>query len=88
MSDYSYLDLLEKRHKKLDDKQRAVCCRTDNTIELTVNEVNGILYRILGAHTVKAVQLVFGLHVVQFIFLITLQFCLQPVIVIHYINEH
>ena len=32
MSDYSYLDLLEKRHKKLDDKQRAVCCRTDNTI--------------------------------------------------------
>ena len=32
MSDYSYLDLLEKRHKKLDDKQRSVCCRTDNTI--------------------------------------------------------
>ena len=32
MSDYSYLDLLEKKHKKLDDKQRAVCCRTDNTI--------------------------------------------------------
>lgn len=31
-SDYKYLDLLEKRHKKLDDKQRAVCCRTDNTI--------------------------------------------------------
>ena len=32
MSEYSYLDLLEKRHKKLDDKQRAVCCRTGNTI--------------------------------------------------------
>ena len=31
-NDYKYLDLLEKRHKKLDDKQRAVCCRTGNTI--------------------------------------------------------
>jgi len=32
MSDYEYLDLLEKRHKKLDKKQRDVCIRTDNTI--------------------------------------------------------
>ena len=29
MSDYSYLDLLEK---KLDEKQRRVCCSSDNTI--------------------------------------------------------
>ena len=32
MSDYKYLDLLGKINKKLDDKQRAVCCRTGNTI--------------------------------------------------------
>ena len=32
MSDYKYLDLLEQINKKLDSKQRAVCCRTDNTI--------------------------------------------------------
>lgn len=29
---YKYLDLLEAINKKLDDKQRDVCCRTDNTI--------------------------------------------------------
>ena len=28
-NNYAYLDLLEK---KLDKKQKAVCCRTDNTI--------------------------------------------------------
>lgn len=32
MSDYQYLDLLGQINKKLDSKQRAVCCRTDNTI--------------------------------------------------------
>ena len=32
MSDYKYLDLLGQINKKLDDKQRAVCCRTGNTI--------------------------------------------------------
>ena len=32
MSDYKYLDLLAQINKKLDNKQRAVCCRTDNTI--------------------------------------------------------
>ena len=32
MSDYKYLDLLAQINKKLDTKQRAVCCRTDNTI--------------------------------------------------------
>ncbi|MBP5602756.1 MAG: UvrD-helicase domain-containing protein [Treponema sp.] len=32
MNDYKYLDLLGQINKKLDDKQRAVCCRTDNTI--------------------------------------------------------
>ena len=32
MNDYKYLDLLEDKKKKLDAKQRAVCCRTDNTI--------------------------------------------------------
>ncbi|MCR5252143.1 MAG: UvrD-helicase domain-containing protein [Treponema sp.] len=31
-TNYDYLDLLEKINKKLDPKQRAVCCRTDNTI--------------------------------------------------------
>ena len=29
INQYAYLDLLEK---KLDSKQKAVCCRTDNTI--------------------------------------------------------
>ena len=32
INEYKYLDLLEQINKKLDDKQRAVCCRTDNTI--------------------------------------------------------
>lgn len=32
MKNYEYLDLLDKIGKKLDPKQRAVCCRTDNTI--------------------------------------------------------
>ena len=32
MNDYKYLDLLGELGKKLDNKQRAVCCRTQNTI--------------------------------------------------------
>ena len=31
-NNYEYLDLLGQIKKKLDSKQRAVCCRTDNTI--------------------------------------------------------
>ena len=31
-ANFDYLDLLEKINKKLDPKQRAVCCRTENTI--------------------------------------------------------
>ena len=31
-NNYEYLDLLGQINKKLDAKQRAVCCRTDNTI--------------------------------------------------------
>ena len=31
-TNFEYLDLLERINKKLDPKQREVCCRTENTI--------------------------------------------------------